>query len=42
MSKEIYSVYQMIFMSFPGASDGKEFAHNAGDPSVLPGSGRSL
>jgi len=26
---------------FPGGSDGKESACNAGDPSVIPGSGRS-
>ena len=41
MSKEIYSVYQMIFMSFPGSSVGKESAYNAGDPGSIPGSGRS-
>ena len=27
--------------SFPGGSDGKESAHNAGDPGSIPGSGRS-
>ena len=26
---------------FPGGSDGKESACNAGDPSLIPGSGRS-
>ena len=26
---------------FPGGSDGKESAFNAGDPSSIPGSGRS-
>ena len=26
---------------FPGASDGKESVCNAGDPSLIPGSGRS-
>ena len=26
---------------FPGASDGKESAYNAGDPGLIPGSGRS-
>ena len=26
---------------FPGDSDGKEPAHNAGDPGSIPGSGRS-
>ena len=28
-------------MSFPGGSDGKEFACNTGDPGSIPGSGRS-
>ena len=28
--------------NFPGGSDGKESAHNAGDPSSIPGLGRSL
>ena len=28
-------------MGFPGGSDGKEFASNAGDPGLTPGSGRS-
>ena len=27
-------------MSFPGGSDGKESACNAGDPGLIPGSGR--
>ena len=27
---------------FPGGSDGKESSCNAGDPSLIPGSGRSL
>ena len=26
---------------FPGGSDGKEFACNAGDPGSIPGTGRS-
>ena len=26
---------------FPGSSDGKEFACNAGDPGLIPGLGRS-
>ena len=26
---------------FPGGSNGKESAHNAGDPVLIPGSGRS-
>ena len=28
-------------MGFPGGSDGKESAGNAGDPGSIPGSGRS-
>ena len=28
-------------MEFPGSSDGKESACNAGDPHSIPGSGRS-
>ena len=28
-------------MGFPGSSAGKEFACKAGDPSSIPGSGRS-
>ena len=28
-------------MGFPGGSEGKEFAHNAGDPGLISGSGRS-
>ena len=26
---------------FPGGSDGKESAYNAGEPGLIPGSGRS-
>ena len=29
------------YMGFPGDSDGKESACNAGDPGLVPGSGRS-
>ena len=29
-------------MGFPGSSDGKASAYNAGDPGLIPGSGRSL
>ena len=28
-------------MGFTGSSDGKESAYNAGDPGLIPGSGRS-
>ena len=29
----------LVHMGFPGGSDGKEFACNAGDPGSIPGSG---
>ena len=32
----------LVCKSFPGGSDGKESACNAGDPGLTPGSGRSL
>ena len=28
-------------MGFPGGSNGKEFAHNVGDPGSIPGLGKS-
>ena len=31
----------MVQRGFPGTSDGKQCACNAGDPSSIPGSGRS-
>ena len=31
----------MLLGGFPGVSDGKESAWNAGDPGSIPGSGRS-
>ena len=31
-----------VFLGFPGGSAGKESLFNAGDPSLIPGSGRSL
>ena len=30
-----------VFLGFPGGSDSKESASNAGDPGSIPGSGRS-
>ena len=30
-----------VFLGFPGGSDGKEFAYNAGDWDSIPGLGRS-
>ena len=32
---------QIQMLGFPGGSDGKESAWNAGDPGLIPGSGRS-
>ena len=34
-------MYMMIYNPFPGGSDGKESACNAGDLGSIPGSGRS-
>ena len=31
----------MVYLGFPGGSDGKESASNAGDPGLIPGLGRS-
>ena len=35
------SIKLYFLMGFPGGSDGKESACNAGDPGSVPGSGRS-
>ena len=32
---------RVFFKGFPGGSAGKEFNCNAGDPGLIPGSGRS-
>ena len=32
---------QSDFWDFPGGSEGKQSAHNAGDPALMPGLGRS-
>ena len=38
----IYNYYSVLYiMGFPGGSDGKVSACNAGDPGSIPGSGRS-
>ena len=34
-------IYILLLGGFPGVSDGKESAWNAGDPGSIPGSGRS-
>ena len=41
--KTDYTVNTLIwgFLGVPGSSGGKESAYNAGDPSLIPGSGRS-
>ena len=39
-SKDIYR-YVLIVLGFPGGSDGKESACNAGDLGLIPGLGRS-
>ena len=36
-----FYLYLYIYMGFPGGSDGKESACIAGDPSLIPGLGRS-
>ena len=30
-------MFTSIYIDFPGDSDGKESAHNAGDPGLIPG-----
>ena len=37
----LFSSFIMMFLGFPGGSDGKESACNAGDPGSIPGSERS-
>ena len=34
-------LYRMMLNGFPGGSDSKESGCNAGDPDLIPGSGRS-
>jgi len=34
-------VVNFVLRAFPGGSDGKEYACNAGDPGLIPGLGRS-
>ena len=35
-------IHSHLCVGFPGGSDGKESACNAGDPGLIPGLGRSL
>ena len=38
---EVELLDHMVILGFPGGSDGKESACNAGDPGSVPGLGRS-
>ena len=42
MDLYVYFEWVQRFVGFPHSSVGKESACNAGDPSLIPGSGRSL
>ena len=39
--KQWVTTTYILEQAFPGGSDGKESAHNAGDPGLIPGLGRS-
>ena len=41
MAETLSEVYTHLPMDFPGGSEGKAFAYNAGDPFSMSGSGRS-
>ena len=41
MAETLLGVYTNLPMDFPGGSDGKASAYNAGDPGSIPGLGRS-
>ena len=41
IEETIFSPLYLIYSCFPGSSDGKNSACNAGDPGLIPGSGRS-
>ena len=41
LSVSLYTELDSKFRGFPGSSDGKEFACNAGDLGSIPGSGRT-
>ena len=38
---EFETDFKHISLDFPGGSDGKASAYNAGDPGLIPGLGRS-
>ena len=37
----MFKLWSPVELDFPGGSDGKASARNAGDPGLIPGSGRS-
>ena len=41
MAETLLGVYTNLPIDFPGGSEGKVSAYNAGDPGSIPGSGRS-
>ena len=41
MNKAAINLHMQVFMYFPGGSDDKASANNAGDSGSIPGSGRS-
>ena len=38
---KIGDIWEHVLLDFPGGSDSKASAYNAGDPGSIPGSGRS-
>ena len=38
---QLFNMLSRLVMGFPGGSDGKASAYNAGDLGLIPGSGRS-
>ena len=38
---QLFRLASVLFLNFPGGSNGKASAYNAGDPSLIPGLGRS-
>ena len=41
VKKHFIHICTVIYMDFSGGSDGKASVYNAGDPGLIPGSGRS-
>ena len=41
VKKHFIHICTVIYMDFPGGSDGKASAYNVGDPGSIPWSGRS-